>query len=71
LKIPGDKGLELEFDLDITDDAEVEVILDRDSGHGIKGEVLDPCCLRLITLENLICGAISLWGPITLNMGVN
>jgi hypothetical protein len=31
------KGLELEFDLDITDDAEVEVILDRDSGHGIKG----------------------------------
>jgi hypothetical protein len=24
------KGLELEFDLDITDDAEVEVILDRD-----------------------------------------
>jgi hypothetical protein len=28
------KGLELEFDLDITDDAE-EVILDRDSGHGI------------------------------------
>jgi hypothetical protein len=42
------KGLELEFDLDITDDAEVEVILDRDSGHGIKGEVLDPCCLRLI-----------------------
>jgi hypothetical protein len=41
-------GLELEFDLDITDDAEVEVILDRDSGHGIKGEVLDPCCLRLI-----------------------
>jgi hypothetical protein len=33
------KGLELEFDPDITDDAEVEVILDRDSGHGIKGEV--------------------------------
>jgi hypothetical protein len=26
LKIPGDMGLELEFDLDITDDAEVEVI---------------------------------------------
>jgi hypothetical protein len=51
------KGLELEFDLDITDDAEVEVILDRDSGHGIKGEVLDPCCLRLITL-----GKFNMWG---------
>jgi hypothetical protein len=47
LKIPGDIGTGIEFDLDITDDAEVEVILDRDSGHGIKG-VLDPCCLRLI-----------------------
>jgi hypothetical protein len=36
LEDTGDKGLELEFDLDITDDAEVEVILDRDSGHGIE-----------------------------------
>jgi hypothetical protein len=40
------KGLELEFDLD-TDDRS-RVILDRDSGHGIKGRGLDPCCLRLI-----------------------
>jgi hypothetical protein len=32
------KGLELEFDLDITPDAEVEVILDRNSGHGMKGK---------------------------------
>jgi hypothetical protein len=34
----GIKGLELEFDLDITPDAEVEVILDRNSGHGMKGK---------------------------------
>jgi hypothetical protein len=39
------KWTELEFDLDITD-LEVEVILD--SGHGIKGRGLDPCCLRLM-----------------------
>jgi hypothetical protein len=32
------KGLELEFDLDITPDAEIEVILDRNSGHGMKGK---------------------------------
>jgi hypothetical protein len=30
--------LELEFDLDITPDAEVEVILDRNSGHWNEGK---------------------------------
>jgi hypothetical protein len=30
------KGLELKFDLDITPVAEIEVILDRETGHGMK-----------------------------------
>jgi hypothetical protein len=34
----------------------VEVILDRNSGHGIKGRGFDPYCLRLILLGNLIWG---------------
>jgi hypothetical protein len=49
------KGLELEFDLDITDDAE-EVILDRDSGHGIKGRGFGSLLFK-ITL-----GKFNMWG---------
>ncbi|WP_051238685.1 translocation/assembly module TamB domain-containing protein [Gaetbulibacter saemankumensis] len=30
-------GLDLEFDLDVTKDAEVEIIIDKNSGHGLKG----------------------------------
>lgn len=32
------KGLELNFDLNITPDAEIEVILDRDTGHGMRAK---------------------------------
>jgi hypothetical protein len=31
------KGLELKFNLNITPEAEIEVILDRETGHGMKG----------------------------------
>ncbi|MCF8274838.1 MAG: translocation/assembly module TamB [Flavobacteriaceae bacterium] len=31
------KGLELDFDLDITEDAEIEIIINKDTGHGLKG----------------------------------
>lgn len=31
-------GLEMNFDFDITEDATIEVILDRNSGHGMKGK---------------------------------
>ncbi|MFB0911494.1 MAG: translocation/assembly module TamB domain-containing protein, partial [Flavobacterium sp.] len=51
------KGLELEFDLDITDDAEVEVILDRDSGHGIKGRGFGSLLFKINTL-----GKFNMWG---------
>lgn len=32
------KGLELKFELDITPEAEIEVILDRETGHGMKAK---------------------------------
>ncbi|HEX8575844.1 MAG TPA: translocation/assembly module TamB domain-containing protein, partial [Flavobacterium sp.] len=32
------KGLELRFDLDLTPEAEIEIILDRETGHGMKAK---------------------------------
>src|SRR5690606_41243641 len=31
-------GLELDFDLDITQDAEIEIVIDKDSGSTIRGK---------------------------------
>ncbi len=54
---PRYKGLELEFDLDITPDAEVEVILDRNSGHGMKGKGYGSLLFKINTL-----GKFNMWG---------
>ena len=51
------KGLELEFDLDITPDAEVEVIFDRSSGHGLKGKGYGTLLFKINTL-----GRFNMWG---------
>lgn len=51
------KGLELEFDFDITPDAEVEVILDRNSGHGMKGKGFGSLLFKINTL-----GKFNMWG---------
>lgn len=51
------KGLELEFDFDITPDAEVEVILDRNSGHGMKGKGNGSLLFKINTL-----GKFNMWG---------
>ncbi|MDN3672680.1 translocation/assembly module TamB domain-containing protein [Flavobacterium branchiarum] len=50
-------GLELEFDFDITSDAEVEVILDRNSGHGMKGKGFGSLLFKINTL-----GKFNMWG---------
>ncbi|MWB93247.1 translocation/assembly module TamB [Flavobacterium sp. GA093] len=50
-------GLELEFDFDITPDAEVEVILDRNSGHGMKGKGYGSLLFKINTL-----GRFNMWG---------
>ncbi len=51
------QGLELEFDFDITPQAEVEVILDRNSGHGIKGKGFGSLLFKINTL-----GKFNMWG---------
>lgn len=51
------KGLELEFDLDITPNSEVEVILDRNSGHGMKGKGNGTLLFKINTL-----GKFNMWG---------
>ena len=43
-------GLQLNFDLDITQDATIEVILDRDSGHGMKGKGIGTLFMNINTL---------------------
>lgn len=43
-------GLQLNFELDITTDASIEVILDRDSGHGMKGKGRGGLSMKINTL---------------------
>ena len=43
-------GLELNFEFDITEDADIEVILNRDSGHGMKGRGKGGLLFRINTL---------------------
>ena len=50
-------GLELEFDFDITPDAEVEVILDRNTGHGMKGKGFGSLLFKINTT-----GKFNMWG---------
>lgn len=50
-------GLELEFDLEINPNAEVEVILDRSSGHGMKGRGNGTLLFKINTL-----GDFNMWG---------
>ncbi len=43
-------GLDLNFDLDITTDAEIEVILDRETGHGMRARGVGNLLLEINTL---------------------
>ncbi len=44
------EGLELNFDLNITPDADIEVIINKDSGHGMKGNGVGTLNLAINTL---------------------
>lgn len=44
------KGLELKFELDVTPEAEIEVILDRETGHGMKAKGNGTLLLEINTL---------------------
>ncbi len=50
-------GVELEFNFDITPEAEIEIILDRNSGHGMKGKGFGSLLFKINTL-----GKFNMWG---------
>ena len=55
-------GIEMNFDLDITPDAEIEIILDRSSGHGMKGRGIGAINIELNTLGKFrMIGDYQVW----------
>ncbi len=59
------KGFEMSFDLDITPDAVLEVIIDRQSGHGIRGKGFGNVLLNINTL-----GKFNMWGNFIAHEGL-
>jgi TamB, inner membrane protein subunit of TAM complex len=58
-------GLELNFELDITPDAEIEVIINKSNGHGLKGRGRGSLLMEINTL-----GKFNMWGDFTAYEGV-
>ncbi|RDK85282.1 translocation/assembly module TamB domain-containing protein [Marinirhabdus gelatinilytica] len=59
------KGLSLNFDLDITDDAEVEVVVDQENNSRLTGKGIGTLLIRINTL-----GKFKMWGEYTVLEGV-
>ena len=57
-------GLQMNFEFDITKEANIEVILDRDSGHGMKGIGEGALLFRINTL-----GDFNMWGDFIVEKG--
>ncbi|MFV0542027.1 MAG: translocation/assembly module TamB domain-containing protein [Aestuariibaculum sp.] len=58
-------GLELDFDLDVTQDAEVEIIIDKDSGHSLRGRGVGGLLIEINTN-----GKFNMWGDFSVFEGV-
>ncbi|NNC50568.1 MAG: translocation/assembly module TamB [Flaviramulus sp.] len=59
------KGLELDFDLDVTEDAEVEIIIDKNTGHSLKGRGIGGLLVEINTN-----GKFDMWGDFAVFEGV-
>lgn len=59
------KGLELDFDLDVTEDAEVEIIIDKNTGHSLKGKGRGGLLVEINTN-----GKFNMWGDFAVFEGV-
>lgn len=59
------KGLQMDFDLDITEDAEIEVIIDKESGHAMRGKGRGLLLLRINTL-----GTFNMFGDYQVYEGI-
>jgi hypothetical protein len=57
-------GLELKFDFDITEDAQIEVILDASTGHGMQGRGKGTLLFEINTL-----GKFNMWGDFQIYRG--
>ena len=58
------QGLELDFDLDVTEDAEVEIIIDKNSGHALKGRGRGGLLVEINTN-----GKFNMWGDFSVFEG--
>ncbi len=59
------KGLELNFDLDLTEDAEVEIIIDKNTGHSLRGRGRGGLLVEINTT-----GKFNMWGDFSVFEGV-
>ncbi|WP_242093328.1 translocation/assembly module TamB domain-containing protein [Aestuariivivens sediminicola] len=59
------KGLELDFDLDVTEDAEVEIIIDKNTGHSLRGSGVGGLLVEINTN-----GKFNMWGDFSVFRGV-
>ncbi|MDT0641870.1 translocation/assembly module TamB domain-containing protein [Zunongwangia sp. F363] len=63
--LPEVKGLEMVFDLDVTNDAEVEVVIDKTSGSTLRGRGAGNLLLEINTN-----GKFNMWGDFIVYEGV-
>lgn len=59
------KGLELDFDVDITEDADLEIIIDKSTGHSLKGNGRGGILVEINTN-----GKFDMWGDFSVFKGV-
>ncbi|TBN17916.1 translocation/assembly module TamB domain-containing protein [Hyunsoonleella pacifica] len=59
------EGLELDFDLDVTQDAELEIIINKETGHALKGRGVGGVLVEINTN-----GKFDMWGDFSVFEGV-
>ncbi len=59
------KGLELNFDLDVTQDAELEIIIDKNTGHALRGRGVGGLLVEINTN-----GKFDMWGDFSVFEGI-
>lgn len=59
------KGIELDFDLDVTEDAEIEIIFDKSTGHSLKGRGEGNLLVEINTN-----GKFKMWGDFSVFEGI-
>ena len=59
------QGLELDFDVDITEDADLEIIIDKNTGHSLKGNGRGGILVEINTN-----GKFKMWGDFSVFEGI-